>query len=104
MKLGLILALAPDRKSGQVVSGPLPFDVALKQFKEQVASGVGIAPDFPNLEIWTGSGGRVKKFTFRKFLSGEAAEPASSEPEPEADESSEQSSTQPASRGRRGGK
>lgn len=101
MKLGLILALAPDRKSGQVVSGPLPFDVALKQFKEQVASGVGIAPDFPNLEIWTGSGGQVKKFTFRKFLSGEPApEP---EPAPESEQPDE-SSEQPTPKGRKGGK
>ena len=98
MKLGLIIALSSDRKSGQVIDGPLPYDAALKQFKSAVAGGVGIAPELPNLEVWTGSGGRVKHHTFRKFAGSAPAAPA------EQNQSSEDSSPQPTFRGRRGGK
>lgn len=39
MKLAVILALAPDRRSGRVVSGLLPADQAMAQVKQAINAG-----------------------------------------------------------------
>lgn len=49
MRLALVIALAPDRRSGRVLSGILPADKAVEQVKEAIVANA-MHEGFPNLE------------------------------------------------------
>lgn len=48
MRLAIVVALAPDRRSGQVLSGIMPADQAIAKVKEAITANVA-ASGFPNL-------------------------------------------------------
>jgi hypothetical protein len=64
MKLGVIIALSSDKKSGKVITGPVGYDVAVGEYKALV--GGGSAPDasLPNIELWS-SQSRAKAHKFK---------------------------------------
>ena len=92
MKTGILMALADDRRSGSPLTGVLPYDQVVREFKKRVAESD--APDgLPNLEIWTGKvkSRRIKNKAVLSVStpippdSGES--PSDSTPEPEAPDS-----------------
>jgi len=50
MKLALVIALAPDRRSGRVLSGILPADAAISQVKQAITADECPDASFPILQ------------------------------------------------------
>ena len=55
MRTALLVALAPDLKSGHALTDVLPYDQAKAQFKDLCEAGVALDPAYPVLQIWAGT-------------------------------------------------
>lgn len=73
MKIAAIFLIAANKKSGRAVTELLPYDQALKEFKEAVNYGVGHSEEFPTIELWSASG-TSKSHKFRRFQADVIAE------------------------------
>lgn len=89
MKLALLVYTSPDARAGEPAHSVLrPFDQVLGEFKSYVEFGKlpddAVAKGYTNLEIWTQSGGRVKRHHFPLPV---AQTESPVDPAPEGDES-----------------
>jgi hypothetical protein len=75
MKTAILVAMAENGRSGRPLSGVLPYDQAVSQFKAAVDRAESPDPEFPVLEIWSGEvrSRRFKKCAALAFLSVPAA-------------------------------
>jgi hypothetical protein len=73
MKTAILVAMAEDGRSGQVLSGVMPYDAAVKAFKAAVEAGVSPDPQHPVLEVWVGD---VKRRRFKAAAAPAAPAPA----------------------------
>ena len=75
MKTAILVAMAENGRSGRPLSGVLPYDQAVSQFKAAIDRGESPDPEFPVLEIWAGEvrSRRFKKCADVAFLSVPAA-------------------------------
>lgn len=64
MKLGILIALAPDKKSGKVIQEPTGYEQAAAKYKALVAGGVAPEPGLPHIELWSPNG-KAKAHKFR---------------------------------------